>query len=248
MTHRPNVRPGTWASHHTSSARHPPVLRQERAVPDVAISPHWWSSTHRATIISIGKGCQLMVNVGDRIRLSSTKGPDRDGVTAVTGSLVRVRWPSEEETTVVPAPGTRTVLATSGASRDTAPTKKAGKKSATATTSTSGNKLRPTTPGRERRLPNDHRADQGAGSRAPGTGQDVRPGPVSGVRCAQPTITVRRSAHRAPDACRQPYRRGHGRSLCPRAYGGRLCCPGWRVGSSATRAARSGHIERLRRC
>ena len=53
-----------------------------------------------------------MVKVGDRIRLSSTKGPDRDGVvTAVTGSLLRVRWPSEEETTVAPAPGTLTVLA-----------------------------------------------------------------------------------------------------------------------------------------
>ena len=86
-----------------------------------------------------------MVNVGDRIRLSSTKGPDRDGVvTAVTGSLLRVRWPSEEETTVVPAPGTLTVLAASGAGKDTAPTKKAaGKKSATATKSTSGNKATP---------------------------------------------------------------------------------------------------------
>ena len=53
-----------------------------------------------------------MVKVGDRIRLSSMKGPDREGVvTAVTGSLVRVRWSSEEETTVVPAPGTLTVLA-----------------------------------------------------------------------------------------------------------------------------------------
>ena len=53
-----------------------------------------------------------MVKVGDRIRLSSMKGPDREGVvTAVTGSLVRVRWPSEEETTVVPAPGTLVVLA-----------------------------------------------------------------------------------------------------------------------------------------
>ena len=53
-----------------------------------------------------------MVKVGDRIRLSSMKGPDRDGVvTAVTGSLVRVRWPSGEETTVVPAPGTFSVLA-----------------------------------------------------------------------------------------------------------------------------------------
>ena len=53
-----------------------------------------------------------MIKVGDRIRLSSMKGPRREGVvTAVTGSLVRVRWPSEEETTVIPAPGTLTVLA-----------------------------------------------------------------------------------------------------------------------------------------
>jgi topoisomerase IA-like protein len=53
-----------------------------------------------------------MVEVGDRIRLSSTKGPDREGlVTAVTGSLVRVRWPSGDETTVAPAPGTLSVLA-----------------------------------------------------------------------------------------------------------------------------------------
>jgi topoisomerase IA-like protein len=57
-----------------------------------------------------------MVRVGDPIRLSSGKGPNRDGVvTAVTGSMVRVRWPSGEETTVVPAPGTLTVLASSAA-------------------------------------------------------------------------------------------------------------------------------------
>lgn len=60
-----------------------------------------------------------MLKTGDRIRLSSTRGPNREGVvTAVTGSLVRLRWPSGEETTVVPAPGTLTVLtATEGASR-----------------------------------------------------------------------------------------------------------------------------------
>ena len=83
-----------------------------------------------------------MVKVGDRIRLSSTKGPDRDGVvTAVTGSLLRVRWPSEEETTVVPAPGTITVLAAPDTVKETARTKKAaGKKSATATKATSGKK------------------------------------------------------------------------------------------------------------
>ena len=63
-----------------------------------------------------------MVKVGDRIRLSSTKGPDRDGVvTAVTGSLLRVRWPSEEETTVVPAPGTLTVLAPTETVKDDGP-------------------------------------------------------------------------------------------------------------------------------
>jgi hypothetical protein len=86
-----------------------------------------------------------MVKVGDRIRLSSTKGPDRDGVVAaVTGSLLRVRWPSDEETTVIPAPGTLTVLAASDAVEDTRPTKKAaGKKAATATKTTSGKKATP---------------------------------------------------------------------------------------------------------
>ncbi len=53
-----------------------------------------------------------MVKMGDRVRLLSMKGANREGVvTAVTGSLVRLRWPSGEETTVVPAPGTLTVLA-----------------------------------------------------------------------------------------------------------------------------------------
>lgn len=86
-----------------------------------------------------------MVQVGDRIRLSSTRGPERDGVvTAVTGSLLRVRWPSGEETTVAPAPGTLTVLAATETVKDTAPTKKAaGKKSATATKTTSGKKTKP---------------------------------------------------------------------------------------------------------
>jgi hypothetical protein len=91
------------------------------------------------------KGCQLMVNVGDQIRLSSMKGPDRDGVvTAVTGSLLRVRWPSNEETTVVPAPGTLTVLATSDTMNETTSTKKATrKKTATATKTTSAKKEAP---------------------------------------------------------------------------------------------------------
>jgi hypothetical protein len=67
-----------------------------------------------------------MVKVGDRIRLSSGKGSDREGaVTAVMGSMVRVRWSSASETTVIPAPGTLTVLA---ASRARAPQKPVPKK------------------------------------------------------------------------------------------------------------------------
>jgi len=79
--------------------------------------------------------CQLMVEVGDRIRLSSMKGADREGlVTAVTGSLVRVRWLSGEETTVAAAPGTLSVLATGKAVPVKAAQKKgAAKKTAGAT-------------------------------------------------------------------------------------------------------------------
>ena len=72
-----------------------------------------------------------MVKVGDHIRLSSMKGPDREGVvTAVTGPLVRVRWPSNQETTLIPAPGTLTVLA-AGAAGPRTPTKKQGTAKAT---------------------------------------------------------------------------------------------------------------------
>lgn len=80
-----------------------------------------------------------MAKVGDRIRLSSMKGPDREGVvTAVTGSLMRVRWLSGEETTMVPAPGTLTVLAaTTAEPRTTAAKKGAAKKTAAARKTTS---------------------------------------------------------------------------------------------------------------
>jgi hypothetical protein len=81
-----------------------------------------------------------MVKVGARIRLSSGKGPDRDGVvTAVTGSILRVRWPSGENTMVVPAPGTLTVLASSGdeaAARKRVATKRTAKKAPAKKTAT----------------------------------------------------------------------------------------------------------------
>jgi hypothetical protein len=56
-----------------------------------------------------------MLRVGYRIRLSSGKGPDREGVvTALVGQMLRVRWSSQEETIVSPGPGTLTVLASLG--------------------------------------------------------------------------------------------------------------------------------------
>ena len=67
-----------------------------------------------------------MVKVGDRIRLSSGKGPDREGIViGVAGSMVRVRWPSAAETSIIPAPGTLSVLASSG---KPAPKRPVGKK------------------------------------------------------------------------------------------------------------------------
>ena len=76
-----------------------------------------------------------MASVGDRIRLSSNKGPAREGVVvAVTGTMLRVRWPSAEETTLVPGPGTVTVLgrsrtrATATTTKKKAVTTKAGVK------------------------------------------------------------------------------------------------------------------------
>lgn len=70
-----------------------------------------------------------MVKVGDQVRLSSGKGPDRDGVVvAVTGSMLRIRWPSSEESTMVPAAGTLTVLGPAVRPRRAAPKKAAGRK------------------------------------------------------------------------------------------------------------------------
>jgi hypothetical protein len=66
-----------------------------------------------------------MASVGDRIRLSSNKGPAREGVVvAVTGTMLRVRWPSAEETTLVPGPGTVTVLGRSRTRATATTTKK----------------------------------------------------------------------------------------------------------------------------
>src|SRR5215212_293525 len=56
-------------------------------------------------------GVPSMVIVGDRIRLRLMKGSERVGVvTGITGTMLRVRWAPNEESTVIPGPGTLTVL------------------------------------------------------------------------------------------------------------------------------------------
>jgi hypothetical protein len=95
-------------------------------------------------VVAQQERCPLMVEVGDRIRLSSMKGADREGVvTAVTGSLMRVRWLSGEETTVVPAPGTVSVLAAGRAGPQKRAKKSAAKKAAGATKRNSGSRSAP---------------------------------------------------------------------------------------------------------
>ncbi|MHB1488208.1 MAG: DUF1918 domain-containing protein [Acidimicrobiales bacterium] len=54
-----------------------------------------------------------MADIGDRVQVPSSKlgQPPRDGVvTGVTGHLVRVKWSSGEESTVVPAVGSLVVI------------------------------------------------------------------------------------------------------------------------------------------
>jgi hypothetical protein len=52
-----------------------------------------------------------MPQVGDRVEIASQKGSARTGVvTATTGEMVSVRWDTGGETTMVPGPGSVTVL------------------------------------------------------------------------------------------------------------------------------------------
>ena len=61
----------------------------------------------------------------------------------MTGSLVRVRWLSGEETTVVPAPGTLSVLAAGQAGPHKRAEKGAAKNTAGATKRNSGSRSAP---------------------------------------------------------------------------------------------------------
>ncbi len=52
-----------------------------------------------------------MVVIGDRVRVLSAKAAPREGVvTAVAGAMLRIHWASGPESSLVPAPGSLTVL------------------------------------------------------------------------------------------------------------------------------------------
>jgi hypothetical protein len=74
-----------------------------------------------------------MPDVGDRVRVESTKvgqAPREGVVTDVVGGLLRIRWSTGEESTVVPGPGAVAVIGKvrgSSSKKTTAPVKAAKK-------------------------------------------------------------------------------------------------------------------------
>lgn len=80
-----------------------------------------------------------MAEIGDRVRMSATRvgqAPRQGVVTAVSGGLLGIRWSTGEESTLVPGPGTLTVIGKTRAS--------SGKKAATPTKGTKARKATPT--------------------------------------------------------------------------------------------------------
>lgn len=71
-----------------------------------------------------------MVDVGDEIELATKKigqAPRIGTVVAIVGSLVTVRWPTGDQTKLVAAPGTLSVIRAAG-SKTAKPTSAAAKK------------------------------------------------------------------------------------------------------------------------
>jgi len=72
-----------------------------------------------------------MPDVGDRVRFASRKvdeAPREGVVTGVTGGLLRIKWSTGEESTVVPGPGAGAVIGkvrTSSGKKSAAPAKAA---------------------------------------------------------------------------------------------------------------------------
>ena len=90
-----------------------------------------------------------MPAVGDKVRVLPNKSgqPPREGVvTAVSGNMLRVKWSTGEETSLIPGPGSVTVL---GRAR-TAPAKKAGSGTAKSATKATAAKKKPADKGGKR--------------------------------------------------------------------------------------------------
>ena len=51
-----------------------------------------------------------MADVGDKVSVASKSGPRLGVVLSTSGSMLQVRWESGEETSLIPGPGTLTVL------------------------------------------------------------------------------------------------------------------------------------------
>ena len=51
-----------------------------------------------------------MADVGDKVSVTSKSGPRLGVVVSTSGSMLQVRWASGEETSLIPGPGTLTVL------------------------------------------------------------------------------------------------------------------------------------------
>ena len=80
--------------------------RRQELLRAKGVGSRWPDMPRRGTI-------RCMAVVGDRVQISSRKVGEapRDGVvTGVTGSLLRVRWSTGEESTVVPSMGSLAVV------------------------------------------------------------------------------------------------------------------------------------------
>lgn len=51
-----------------------------------------------------------MAHVGDKVSVTSKSGPRLGVVLSTSGAMLRIRWESGEETSLIPGPGTLTVL------------------------------------------------------------------------------------------------------------------------------------------
>jgi uncharacterized protein DUF1918 len=86
---------------------------------------------------------EAVATVGDKIRVLSNKGdqPPREGlVTGVSGNLLRIRWSSGEETSLIPGPGAVTVV---GRARVGSATKSTPKKASPKTKTAASKSARP---------------------------------------------------------------------------------------------------------